>query len=203
MTYWFELCRNTGHRWGCLCPAESLLPHPPMPQIVRAERRHGRHAAGPPSHRENPRPLVRAGARMRCKRFENPVSRRNRPQSRCRDQSHPPAPLHSGLRPDARAPTPEEESLAASSRKRRRPCSSRRPRHASSIRVGPNCMPASSSEPAFLTLANVLLQPSLIVAGVSSRFAPRSQRRIVPRVSALVPKVSIPSSGRPTLTGSS
>ena len=45
------------------------------------------------------------------------------------------------------APVPAWAGLAASSRRQRTPCSAHRPRHASSSRVGPTCMPASSSDP--------------------------------------------------------
>lgn len=45
------------------------------------------------------------------------------------------------------SPAPARANLTVSSRRQRTPCSSRRPRHASSIGVGPTCMPASSSDP--------------------------------------------------------
>jgi hypothetical protein len=70
-----------------------------------------------------------------------PVKSPYRPHSRCLDRSHP-ALLHSGLRRDAPL---GQVGVAASSRKRRRPCRSHPHRHASSIRVGPACMPASKS----------------------------------------------------------
>ena len=43
--------------------------------------------------------------------------------------------------------SPDRPGLAATFRKRRTPCSARPSRHESSSRVGPTCMPASSSEP--------------------------------------------------------
>lgn len=45
------------------------------------------------------------------------------------------------------SPAPSRADLTVSSRRQRTPCSSPRPRHASSIGVGPTCMPASSSDP--------------------------------------------------------
>ena len=45
--------------------------------------------------------------------------------------------------PTASLVDPAARTLSATSRKRRTPCSSRPPRHASSLRVDPACMPAS------------------------------------------------------------
>jgi hypothetical protein len=145
MTYWFEAMSKYAHRWGCLSPAESLLPDPPMPQIVRAERRHGRRAARPPRHRESPRPLVRAGARMEVQSAS---------RTRSADETAPSPDVAIDLIPRLRS-TPGYGVMPGPWRKR----AWRR-------------LPASGAD-----LVALAALDTRRVAGVSSRFAPRSQRR--------------------------
>ena len=116
-----------------------------MPQVGLACPHKTREKIHPPSSAEQP----------------DGLSRPNLLQSRYRDAHHPEVfRFPQRGRSSARAPTPSDVSLSATSRKRRRPCSSHPLRHASSIRVRPTCMPASSLEPAFLTLATFRLPPN-------------------------------------------